>query len=179
MSNNNKLKISRQQLFQIQGIALRVLRASLDGSHQLFHTKEVLNKLIYLMFLKPNPRGGHAIYCEPGMIWIGKQIYRSDETAQRVIKMLVNLDLLRIFYRRCKKRGRWQTNAYYPGTSLARIIARFVRPTPARVLPVVKNDRQVFKDEVNAIKRPALHTQLEQLTKLRNEIFGHPWEVKP
>ena len=111
--HSSRIKISRQQLHQIQRYAAKSIRSTMDGDNKLFATKEILNKLIYLIFLKSNSGQFSSHFCTPSMKWLGSQIFRSDETAQRTIKVLVNLHLIHKLTKRQANGRRWIPTGCY------------------------------------------------------------------
>jgi hypothetical protein len=147
--HNNRIRISKQQLHQIQARTSIYLRAVMDGDNKLFAIREVINCIIYLIFLKSNSGQYSSHYCTPSMKYLGSKVFRSDETAQRIISQLVNLHLIHKLIKRKSHDGNWIPNAYYPGSVLGRIIDRLLNPRPRHTSPSVKNDRQITINQVN------------------------------
>ncbi|KKN18055.1 hypothetical protein LCGC14_0959540 [marine sediment metagenome] len=147
--HNNRIRISKQQLHQIQARTSIYLRAAMDGDNKLFAIREVINSIIYLIFLKSNSGQYSSHYCTPSMKYLGSKVFRSDETAHRIISQLVNLHLIHKLIRRKSKSGNWLPNAYYPGSVLGRIIDRLLNPRPRHTSPSVKNDRQLILNQIN------------------------------
>lgn len=145
----SKTIINELQTKRIQQILERAKHEEGNEALQGWTVSQVIEKLIFLFALQSRKSGGGNIYAFPTHTWLADQCSRERKAAIRGCAALEDASWIRHIRRNPTAKGKWQSNLYFPGAKLWKIIMRVVKVTleAAREIKEAIQEERLTKEQ--------------------------------